>query len=188
VALFAAGCVTPPSRTSASLECPANEISALGGSQVDQESNVASDPRDMRRAVVTWTERPPDSNSAASTIDAAVTLDGGATWTATTPLHDPAVSPASGGKLYGFDSRAAVARDGTFLVLFGGEDHVTPTGASDATVYQDNRMTLASTRDGHSWTYHSVPLASNGVTVDDAPTLLTFPDSDEVLKTAAIIP
>jgi hypothetical protein len=116
----------------------------------EREASIAAHPTDPNTILVTWRNGELD---AATSIEAAYTNDAGAHW-AFTALHDPALPAMPFQYTYSWDSTARFGPEGTGYILYGGEQHRTDLpGGAVAT--PDYRMTLAATRDGKTWTYHS---------------------------------
>jgi hypothetical protein len=110
-----------------------------------REANVAVDPHDAHRVVVSWTQ-----TTTTFQVFVGTSVDGGRTWK-TGPLIDPGNNDANptNANRYSFDAIAGVAPTGEFLVFYGGE-YIQPVGTF-------LRMTVAVSADnGATWTQRYV--------------------------------
>lgn len=135
----------------------------------DREVSLATHPTDPQTVLVTWRQ---GEIGGEAHILTGYTTDGGATWRVTT-LENRGHDPPGGESLdsYGYDSIAAFGADGTGYVLYGGDR----TGAQAF-----DRLTLAKTRDGATWSYSMVYEGPIGVASPDYPDLAVAPDGKHV--------
>lgn len=160
----AVGCMSLPN-LAAGLPCP-NFLTATNGASV--EASIAAHPIDPDTLVVAWTER--NSTVHTAHVWAAFSHDRGVTW-ARTRMHDPSQTFPGATEAYSFDVTTAFGPDGTAYVLYGGETLSVPNPVPvpsppvrllpTETVPITDRITLASTHDGATWTYHAVAVAGS---------------------------